>query len=105
MNTKPNIPNGEDLYNQLMRDIEPDLTTDQLPLLTERYASETPEEATDRKNRYKNAYEKYDGVFHEYIKSLTEQVHVYRKQALHSAEEKSRLKEQEHLQELESSFS
>lgn len=105
MNTKLNIPNGEDLYNQLMRDIEPDLTTDQIPLLSERYAGETVEEATQRAQRYQEAYVQYEEVYNRYIADLSERVHVYRKSALQSAEQKSRHSEQQHLQDLESVFS
>lgn len=49
----------EDLYNLLMRGIEPDLCTDTLPLLDTMYAGETLEERKERMHIYAEAFKNF----------------------------------------------
>ncbi len=48
---------NEDLYNILMGAIEPDLTTEMIPVLDEMYFGETQEENAARMKRYAQAIE------------------------------------------------
>ena len=56
----PPIPNGgRELYDQIMEQIEPELTSAQAPLLGEKYKDETPEQAASRAARYEKAFAEY----------------------------------------------
>jgi len=101
----PTIPTAEEIYNGLMRDIEPDLLTDQIPLLDEKYANETEEEKKARMARYTEAYAKYDVEYNTYIADLKEKASEYKKAAFKEAEEKDQKQEQAALAQLESQFS
>lgn len=46
------------LYDSIMAEIEPDLTTSELPKLTEKYRSESIEELKARGRRYFQAFQK-----------------------------------------------
>lgn len=68
---KPVSWTTEDLYNLLMRGIEPDLCTDTLPLLDVMYEDETPELRKERMKWYSEAfrqflerYEKFTAALH-----------------------------------------
>lgn len=53
----PEQASHEQLYNIFMLDIEPDLTTDMLPLLEDVYNWQTPEEKEVRLSWYREALE------------------------------------------------
>ena len=101
----PVIPDSQELYNALMSKIEPELCTDQIPLLTEKYKDEAQEQRTARIKRYNAAFEAYDKALDVYMTSLRRKVDVYRKQALGEAEKNSRSEEQNKLSQLETMFS
>lgn len=54
------------LYNFIMEQIEPELTTEGTKTLDEKYKSETPEERQVRAARYEKAFKLYDQRFAEY---------------------------------------
>ncbi|MDD5751166.1 MAG: hypothetical protein PHS73_01440 [Candidatus Peribacteraceae bacterium] len=103
--TPPVIPDATELYNSIMSKIEPDLTTDQIPLIDEKYKHETEEQKAARLDRYNKAFATYDKTAADYFKNLHEQVTVYRKQALKEAETESLGQEQEKLSQIETLFS
>ena len=96
---------GDELYNMLMRGIEPDLTTDQLPTLDAKYKDETPEQAKTRALRYEKAFKEYEKQLAEYLAQLSGKVHVYQTAARQSAEEDSRTQEGSQLSGLEDAIS
>lgn len=49
----------EDLYNLLMRGIEPDLCTDTLPLLDTMYVGESKKQRKERMQSYSEAFKKF----------------------------------------------
>lgn len=100
--TPPRIPAAEDLYNQLMRTIDTDLTTDNLPTLKEKYPNETPAQAKARGERYVQAFEEYDRQLATYLASLDAEVHTYQRMALASMEKKDQQEEQGKLDDLNS---
>ncbi len=99
------IPTGKEIYDHLMGDIEPELVTDTIPALDEKYKDETEEQKEKRKQRYKAAFDAYHKAFDTWIANLRTQVDKVRKTALRAAEEKSFEKEAEILAQIESSFS
>jgi len=54
------------LYNFIMEQIEPELTTTGTKTLDEKYKNETPEERKVRAVRYEKAFKLYDQRFSEY---------------------------------------
>ena len=95
------IPTGDQLYNMLMSKIEVDLTTDQLPLLDEKYKSETPEQAQVRAQRYEKAFAEYDKQLAVYLANLEAKVHQYQSAARKSVEHEERTQEEQQLTGLE----
>ncbi|MBI3618903.1 hypothetical protein HY213_02600 [Candidatus Peregrinibacteria bacterium] len=99
----PNIPaSGKELYNELMGKIEPELVTDQIPLLAEKYKNETHDQAAARAERYNKAYAAYEAAYAAYMQQLSSEVSSYRRNAFGSVEEKDRQKETAVLDDLES---
>lgn len=95
------LPTGQQVYDALMGEIEPDLLTTSIPLLEEKHKGESDEERSMRYRRYEQAYEQYDQAFAAWSVTLQNAVHDYRREALRSAEEASREKEASALQQLE----
>lgn len=99
------MPSGEEIYDSIMAQIEPELTTAQLPLLKEKYKSETPEQAKARAERYQKAFKTYDSIYQEFVIEVDTKAHEYRKSALQSAEREESAKEAASLSGLEAAFS
>ena len=99
------VPSGEDIYNALMVDIEPELVTYVLPTLEEKYKDESSEARETRLEGYQKAYEKYDQSFAQWMANLQQAVESYRKTALRSAEHESLQRDSDALAKIESSFS
>lgn len=95
------IPTGEELYNFLMKDIEADLLTDQLPLLDEKYKSETPDQAAARAQRYDKAFAEYEKRLAAYMAELNAKVREYQRTAMQSIEGQERAEEEKKLDGLE----
>ena len=98
------IPSGDELYNMLMAKIEPDLMTDQLPLLDQKYNGETPEQAQARAKRYEVAFAEYDKQLAAYLAALEAKVRQYQSTARKSLEHDDRSKEEQELSGLEQAF-
>jgi hypothetical protein len=98
----PVIRNGNDMYDAIMRGIEPELTSDQIPLLAEKCKSETDEQKKVRAERYTKAFAEYDIRAAAFFSEVTAQVGVLKRKAFASAEEKHRGEEQTKMQQLES---
>ncbi len=78
----------EDLYNLLMRGIEPDLCTDTLPLLDTMYADETPEQRKERMQWYSEAFEKFLGRYEQFTAALHGEFRKIQSSLLKAAEGK-----------------
>jgi hypothetical protein len=96
----PKIPSGKEIYDSIMAKIEPELVSQNLPSLKEKYERENPEERGIRGKRYKAAYKKYDAAFKAYIADLERKVNTYRREALKSAEARDRENELSSLEAL-----
>ena len=95
------IPTGDELYNMLMGGIEPDLTTDQLPLLDQKYQGEIPEQAKIRAERYEKAFAEYDRQLAAYLAHLEAKVREYQATARKSLENEEHEKEERALSGIE----
>ena len=98
------IPSGDELYNQLMAGIEPELTTDQLPLLSERYKGETTDESKTRARRYEKAFKEYDKQLKQYLDDLGRKLQAHQRIAMSSAELGARAEEEDALSAIEASI-
>lgn len=94
----------EDLYDLLMVEIEPDLTTDMLPLLDEMYAGETEEERKNRSERYAEAFQEFAVRFDKAMAIWKEQILKFKEKAFGIAREKSGKEDAQALSEMERSF-
>ena len=101
----PKIPSGQEIYDAVMREIEPELISTSLPTLNEKYKDETPVEKEARKERYNKAFAEYYKRYTTRIAQLEEQVRCYRKEAMRSAEAVNTELEQKKLFALENSMS
>jgi hypothetical protein len=99
------IPTGEELYNALMSEIEPELLTFAIPTLEQAHAGETPGEHATRIQRYKEAYRKYDEVYERWMLKFGQLVAQYRRQALKMRETAARSEETQAMDALEQKMS
>ena len=91
---------GTEIYDLLMQDIEPELTSSRVHGLKEKYANETPEEHAERMARYDRAFGEYERTKERYLSAL----HHNRQHDRQALEESDRQREQAQLIALESSF-
>ena len=98
----PALPEGEEFYDALMAQIEPELVSSQLPLLEARYAGETEEQKALRQARYDAAFEEFDRRAAEEMAGLEHDVHQYKVTSMREAEAASREQEATDMSLLES---
>jgi hypothetical protein len=96
---------GQALYDSIMRGIDPELCSDAIPHLAEKYKDESKEDRAKRAERYNKAFAVFDAAAADQIRSLKNTKSANKKQALKSAEAKSRTEESAHLQKIELLFS
>lgn len=100
----PIFPPPQELYDQIMVQIEPELTTTIIPTLVEKYAHEDSSDAQARAKRYAQACEKYDTSFRAYMQALRGAIKQFARSAAKSFEATVRTGERMNLQNLESAF-
>ena len=98
----PTVRNGQEIYDLIMRDIEPELCSAAIPLLEEKCKNETNDQKKARAERYTKAYAEYDKRAAEFFTEVSVQVNTLKRQAFSSAEQKSRSEENTKLQQIES---
>lgn len=96
---------GQELYDNIMRGIEPELCSDSVPLLTEKYKDESKEDRIKRVERYNKAYAEFDRLAAAKVKQMKATKKEHKKEAMRSAEIKSRAEEAVKLRQIESLFS
>ena len=94
----------EKLYDALMAEIEPDLTTKMIPLLDEIYETETEEERKERGERYADAFELFASRFSSIIEMWKEELLAFKEQALATLKEKTGKEEKKALEDIERSI-
>ena len=103
--TRPVILSNAEIYDQLMSAIEPDLTTNQVPLLDQKYANETEQDEKVRMERYNKAFEAFDLALTQYLSELHTQVANYCSSLRKHAEKESSQEENLQLTNIEKQFS
>jgi hypothetical protein len=99
------IERGKKIYDEIMAQIDPELVTDSLPTLDEKYKDETAEEAEARRERYNAAFAEYDVRYAQYMTDLGGKVKSLQRTVRAGIENDDRQEEQGALQNLESSIS
>ena len=87
-----------------MGNIEPELTSEGVKAVEQKYSNETPEELMERKKRYDLAFERYDQAYEGYIATLQAQMERFRKQSFVHAEMEDRQVEGNLLEKIKSSM-
>jgi len=100
----PTQKSGAEIYNSIMREIEPELTTDQIPLMKAKYKDETPEQKKARGKRYAKAMEEYERRYAAYLQEQDAKVRSFKIEAMHFIEDKAAESDQQKLLSIESSF-
>lgn len=85
---------AQQLYDVVMRDVEPDLLSYNLPKLAEFYKDETPAEHSNRMERYRTAYTKFEQAWRDFLTKVQMQVTSGQKMALEQKEASDRASEQ-----------
>jgi len=67
------------LYDTIMSQIEPDLTTNHIPLLKEKYARETNEEKVERLQSYTKAFEVFDEALEKTLQTIDDDVRLFKR--------------------------
>ena len=67
---------GKELYDSIMKDIEPDLLMDVIPTLDAKYAGETPEQNAERQARYQKAFTEYDKRYADAMAALNSGIRI-----------------------------
>ena len=101
----PPIASGEEVYDQIMSKIEPELTTAQLPVLKDKYKDEMPDAAKVRADRYQKAFAEYDKQYAQYMQTQAAAVSAFKNQIHNSAESYSQQTETQALGNIESAIS
>jgi len=92
------------LYDSLMAEIEPELTTARLPQLKEEYEDETEEEAKDRSERYKHAFQIFGELWEEFFMGAQEKMKEFEDLAMSYITRKSGVADAQRMGELEHIF-
>lgn len=93
------------LYDMLMRDIEPDLLSYNIPKLDEYYADETTAEHDERMKRYERAYKDFDYVLGEFMSSVQDEVRTAKRSSLKEKETRAAAEDSNQLSTIEAAFS
>jgi hypothetical protein len=101
----PSLPGtAQWLYDEIMRNIEPDLITTRIIHLDEIYADETESEGKSRMQAYEKAFEIFDAAAMNFEKKFHAELGTFRKNAHKTAMEQERQEKAKNLKNLESTF-
>lgn len=95
---------GQEIYDQIMAEVEPELVTATLATLGEKYKDETPEQAQARAARYEAAFAEYDKRYATYMADLSGKVHSLQRTVRAGIETDDRKEEENALTSLENSI-
>lgn len=98
----PSTPGAPEwLYNEIMRNIEPDLLTTVMPRHAEMYAKETHQKSVERMKRYDSAFAVFDRVAMEYERDLHEDIQTLKRQAQAKARKRETAESKKSLKKIE----
>lgn len=92
---KIRMPSGKEIYDALMKKIEPELLSDNLPLLEKKFGKEPSKEHVERLKRYRAAFVAYDKALKAWAANLRLRLSQVRRRALRAAEGKLRTGEED----------
>lgn len=102
----PPMPeNGNALYDMIMGEIDPELTSAQVNGLLEKYKDEMPEQRAERAKRYERAFALYNQRFAEYNAYWSRQFNAHKRASIASLEAEHRMHEDVALNTLDLSMS
>jgi hypothetical protein len=101
----PVIPSGQEIYDSIMAEIEPELTSAERPRLREKYRNEAPEQSRERAKRYRAAFAEYKKRFTASMQALQTKVREYKREAMSTVENRTKSKEANALSSLEAAMS
>ncbi len=96
----PILPSGDQLYDYLMGQIEPDLVSDRIPFTVEAYKTDTEEERKERAIRYQKAFDEYKKRKDEYVKEARKKIAEYEREKFDELEEVSAIFDEERMMEI-----
>ena len=73
----PPVFQGDDLYDQIMSEIEPELVSTVYDTLEEKYKNETPDEKAVRQVRYDKAFAEYERRFALYTNEWNNKLRMF----------------------------
>lgn len=100
--TQQGLPTGVQIYDAIMKGIEPELMSANLSHLDDAYPHETEQHHAERYKRYTAAFARYDEIFEEWKGQVHAESAQMRRQALERKEQQSRTQEEAELSDLES---
>lgn len=100
----PAIPTGREIYDSIMRQIEPELVSGVIPTLKGKYKNETEEGKKTRGERYRKAFIRYYEMFEAYISDLDLRIRRYRREAMAGIEAISHGEEERKLNDIAASM-
>jgi len=101
----PKIKGGEEVYNMIMVEIEPELTTQNMPKNEAKYASETKPQTVARAQRYQDAFLEYATQYEEYKKQQDDEVRSYGRDVMKATENTFVAEDESAMSDLESAIS
>ncbi|MFA6522867.1 MAG: hypothetical protein WCS85_00665 [Candidatus Peribacteraceae bacterium] len=101
----PKIPNGQEAYDIIMRDINPELTSANLKTLDAKYKDETPEQRIKRADRYAKDFEEFAKRSKAFKDKQDTTVSSYKRQLRTATEKRAGSGDATRMQNLEASFS
>lgn len=105
MPSLPKIKGGEEVYNMIMKEIEPDLTTENLPNNEKKYEGETESQTVARAQRYQDAFLEYTNQYAEYKKQQDDEVRSYGRNIMKATENTFVAEDESAMSDLESAIS
>ncbi len=93
----PQLPKGSQIFDEIMVQINPELTTEGRTRLVEAYKNETHEETVTRAQRYEADLREYERRYHEFLFGKKREVSVFVKTIVGNAEVQDRQKETDRI--------
>ncbi len=101
----PQIQGGAEVYDSIMKDIEPDLLSTNIETVDAQYAGKSPDEKKARMERYAKAFVEYQKRYEEYNANKQGEVRSFGRNVVQAVESKSADKDDKLLGEIESEIS
>lgn len=94
----------EDVYNLIMEEIEPELTTHMVEHLDDIYKDETKIARAERAERYKNAFELFQGIWSGLTGALKADAQGIKDSLIDQMKKKANVEDDEAMKNLEDAF-